>query len=113
MSSLTLEKEKSQSQLKNQNNELSKSLTLNNLPILSSPLHWLNWFDKYKTLAQNFTTDIAKQSLIRSSLTKQLDKLRIDSCQNSKQMLEYLMKTYGDSELFLPATFNKLKNMPT
>ena len=112
LSKLSLEKEKQSSNIKAQASELTKTLTLNALPNLSGPLDWLIWYTKYKSLAQHYSSDLAKQSLIRSSLTKKVDRDRIDNLNTSNEMLQFLMRKYGDIEILIPQMLNKLKSLP-
>ena len=106
------EKDKRALESKAASTELSKSLSFASLPPLSQPQHWMGWFSQYKKLRQHFRSELARQSLILSSITKHYEKERLSTMTSTSEMLSFLTSRYAQGDIIIPLTLNSLTKMP-
>ena len=109
---LKQEREKRALESKAASSELSKSLSFASLPPLINSLSWMSWFSQYKKLRQHFKSELARQSLILSSITKHYEKERLSTMNSTSEMLSFLISRYGNGDIIIPMTLQSLTKMP-
>lgn len=112
LTSLTDTKEQEAIENKAASNEISKTLSIVNLPKLKSPMGYLNWRANLERLFKHYKSDLSRMSLIRRSVIKQQDKYRLDTMKTHKEMLSYIEKIYGQLDYLLPLMFKRLSTLP-
>ena len=110
----SIENTKEQEVLENKaaSSEISKSLSIVNLPALKSPLGYLNWRANLERLFKHYKSDLSRMSLIRKSVVRKQDRYRLDTMKTHTEMLNYIQKIYGQLDYLLPLMFKKLSTLP-